>query len=149
MTYKEFTETEDYRYTDGIYAVDENGVNVDGELINDNTEVLSWEKDALGSTEITVRLERPKIELTPGNDYRLPIRDGFLDISISAEPNYPGIDIEYVSENEDENSWTRPRVVVENDNLENELRCLVWADRTSEDFTDYVCLICRNTSSNN
>lgn len=149
MKYKDFVKTENYKYADIIYVVDENGVEVDDDRINDNTEVISWQRCKPSGLEITVRLERPKIELTPGNDYRLPIRDGFLDISISADPNYPGIDIEYVSENEDENSWTRPRVVVENDNSENELRCLVWADRASEDFTDYVCLICPNTSSNN
>ena len=40
------------------------------------------------------------IELDPTKMYAIPIRNGFLDIRVSQDPDYPGLDIEYISDKE-------------------------------------------------
>ena len=86
-----------------------------------------------------------KIVMTPSDTYMLPIKEGYLDITVSTDPNYPGIDMEYVSDHEkdlpDDALYTRPRVLLEvNENI---LRAAIWADPQSEDFStsaDFTCV---------
>ena len=83
-------------------------------------------------------------ELKPGVTYTLPLKNGYLDIRASMDPEYPGLDVEYIKNNENPNDLkTRPRVVIEwpknsthtnNDNL----RCLVWADKNNEDYSQCI-----------
>lgn len=79
------------------------------------------------------------IELEKEKIYGIPLTNGYLRIDVSQDPDYPGIDIEFIS-NEDQNlTKTNPRVIVEEkveDN--NELRVLVWADKNKEDYTDQI-----------
>lgn len=64
---------------------------------------------------------------------------GYLTVDKSADPNYPGFDIEYMSKTETNNvSFTRPRVLVEHDRESDDLRVLVWADPASEDYSDDI-----------
>ena len=85
-----------------------------------------------------------KIVLEADKTYALPIKNGHLNIRVSADPNYPGLDIEYISDKEDdipnEGLRTRPRVLIENN--EGVLRALVWGDPQSEDYTDDVDFTC-------
>ena len=73
-------------------------------------------------------------ELLPGVNYTVPIKDGHLDISVSQDPDYPGVDMEYISDKEekisDDGLYIRPRILVENN--ENVLRAVVWGDYQSD-----------------
>lgn len=58
MTFKEFTETEDYKWSDVVYIVDENGIAPDSEddWLTDDTEVIDWKKTSEpASLEIVVK----------------------------------------------------------------------------------------------
>ena len=83
-------------------------------------------------------------ELLPGVNYTVPIKDGHLDISVSQDPDYPGVDMEYISDKEDKISddglYIRPRILVENN--ENVLRAVVWGDCQSEDYSDEIGFTC-------
>lgn len=88
------------------------------------------------------------IKLDPTKMYAMPIRNGFLDIRVSQDPDYPGLDIEYISDKESElpreEIMTRPRVLIENPNPDEEdikntdLRVLIWGRKDSEDYTDKI-----------
>ena len=78
-------------------------------------------------------------ELQGTERYTLSIKNGYLDISVSQDPNYPGIDIEYVDNDEASMSpQTRPRVLIECPKDTNILRALVWGDPKSEDYSDKI-----------
>lgn len=82
------------------------------------------------------------IQLDPTKTYSIPIKDGHLDISVSQDPNYPGLDVEFVKDNIPEDE-TSPRVLIEApfDETKNEfdnLRVLIWADPKSEDYSDKI-----------
>lgn len=77
--------------------------------------------------------------LEPSKTYKLPIRNGYLDIMVSNDPNYPGLDIEYVSHKD--HMSTNPRVLIENPQPDGEmqnLRVLIWNDPASEDYTEKI-----------
>ena len=75
------------------------------------------------------------ITLDPKETYKLPIKDGYLDIRASQDPDYPGLDIEYIDNKEPNDSpHTRPRVLIECPKDTNTLRALVWGDADSEDY---------------
>ena len=83
--------------------------------------------------------------LQPGEKaYAVPIKDGYLDIAVTTDPNYPGVDIEYISKKENElddnKLYVRPRVLIENN--EGVLRTLIWGDYNSEDYSDDVDFTC-------
>ena len=82
------------------------------------------------------------IELTPGKTYKLPIKNGYLEIIASADPDYPGLDVEYKSDNErnipDNQLHTQPRVLIECPKNTDMLRCLVWGDAKQEDYTECI-----------
>lgn len=67
-------------------------------------------------------------------EVRLP--SSVIDGNISCDPEYPGIDLEYVPpfENE-ENPTTRPRVVMEMPSSTRELSAMIWSDPNSEDYS--------------
>ena len=68
----------------------------------------------------------------------LPIGNGYLDIRASVDPDYPGLDVEFIPDNETDGTYrTRPRVLIERPNGEG-LRVLVWADPRSEDYSDEI-----------
>lgn len=84
------------------------------------------------------------IALDPTKTYGMPIRNGVLRIDISQDPDYPGIDIEFISNTEipDEEIFTRPHVLIEapigEDGKQDNLRTLIWANPKSEDYSDDV-----------
>lgn len=86
-----------------------------------------------------------KILLESGKTYALPIKNGHLDIRVSTDPEYPGLDVEYISDMESETKAdqlrTRPRVLIENN--AGVLRTLVWGNPLSEDYSndiDFTCI---------
>ena len=70
--------------------------------------------------------------------WEIKLPNGTLRITESTDPNYPGVDIEFITpENTDGDVVSRPRVLVEQPIGEN-LRVLVWNDSKSEDYTDEI-----------
>ena len=82
------------------------------------------------------------IELDPTKTYPMKIKNGYLDIRCSQDPEYPGLDIEYISNIENgaprEELYVRPRVLIECPKEDNNLRCLIWGDTGHEDYTDCI-----------
>lgn len=96
-----------------------------------------------------------KAILDPSKVYALPIKKGHLDIRVSTDPNYPGLDVEYISDVEEraiinEDIKSRPRVLIKN--AEDTLRALIWGNPNSEDYSESVefdCLEDRQDESEN
>ena len=65
------------------------------------------------------------------------VPDGKLHTDISVDCNYPGVDIEYIPDNEAEypDETTRPRVLIEKPVDTKQLTAMLWADPTSEDYS--------------
>ena len=83
------------------------------------------------------------ITLESNKIYKLPIKNGYLDIRVSVDPDYPGLDIEYIDNNESkmdfsEDYFTRPRVLIECPKDSNQLRTLVWDNPRSEDYNSEI-----------
>ena len=66
---------------------------------------------------------------------------GVLRATKSSDPEYPGIDIEFIATAEDRSGGkflSRPRVLMEYEIEDDELRAVVWADEKSEDYSDDI-----------
>lgn len=68
------------------------------------------------------------------------VNGGHLIATISQDPYYPGIDIEYVSDKDNGENLSRPRVLVEWPH-DDTLRALIWNDPDNEDYTKEIKLI--------
>lgn len=68
------------------------------------------------------------------------IDGGYLRAEKSYDPDYPGIDIEFISDNEDEFALSRPRVLVEKPTDNGKLRTLIWNNPNSEDYAEEINL---------
>lgn len=69
----------------------------------------------------------------------VPIKSGKLVAKISPDPSYPGIVIEYLNNEEDELSLSRPSVVIEQskeDNPKENIYCYIWNNSQQEDYTE-------------
>jgi hypothetical protein len=62
------------------------------------------------------------------------VKGGVIRATASADPNYPGIDVEFVPDNENEDALSNPRVLVEFPNDEEHPRALIWDDSSKEDY---------------
>ncbi len=79
------------------------------------------------------------IELRSEAIYKMPVKNGYLDIRMSQDPDYPGLDIEYIDDSENkEEAHTRPRVLIECPKESNKLRTLIWGNPKSEDYDTEV-----------
>ena len=75
------------------------------------------------------------VEINKTAIYKLPIKNGYLEIMASQDPNYPGLDIEYIDNAASkEEPHTRPRVLIECPEDTNKLRALIWGNPDSEDY---------------
>ena len=66
------------------------------------------------------------------------LKDGILNAQPSPDPDFPGIDIEFFSHNEDPNTISRPRILFDQDPDTKKLRVLIWNDPTSEDISEII-----------
>lgn len=72
------------------------------------------------------------------NELRVKVEGGTLVATKIADDHYPGIDIEFIPDDEsDDDPITRPRVLFEKPKGE-ALSVMVWADKTSEDYSDKI-----------
>ena len=62
---------------------------------------------------------------------------GIIIARKSTDSNYPGIDVEFVADNENPKNLSRPRVLFES-SKEQGLRALIWDDQNNEDYTNEV-----------
>ena len=68
---------------------------------------------------------------------RISVCGGYLKATVSSDPNYPGIDVEFIPEIENDEMLSNPRVLIEKPEGEN-LRAYVWDCPTQEDYTHQV-----------
>lgn len=66
------------------------------------------------------------------------IQGGHLVATKSQDPDYPGIDVEFVPDSDNGGYASRPRVLFEKPVEDGELRALVWDDKNSEDYTNEI-----------
>lgn len=71
------------------------------------------------------------------NGFLIPIKGGKLDVRVSTDDNYPGVDVEFLSHDDTGSNPSRPRVVVECPKDGN-LRVLIWNDSENEDYTHCI-----------
>lgn len=71
------------------------------------------------------------------NGFLIPVKGGNLDVRVSSDDNYPGVDIEFVSYDDTGATPSRPRVVVEYPKDDN-LRVLIWNNPEDEDYTHCI-----------
>ena len=74
------------------------------------------------------------------NELIVNVNGGHLVATISQDPYYPGIDIEYIADNDSGENLSRPRVLVELPH-DDTLRALIWNDPNDEDYTKEIVLI--------
>ena len=65
--------------------------------------------------------------------------DGHLVASFAQDPEYPGIDVEFIANTESNTILSRPRVLIEQP-INEKLRCLIWNDPKNEDYTEEIDL---------
>lgn len=65
------------------------------------------------------------------------VEGGYLYATISGDLDYPGICVEFVADNENDNMLSRPTVLIEKP-VDDELRVLVWTDEDNEDYTTEI-----------
>lgn len=71
----------------------------------------------------------------------LKVEGGLLRVVVVDDPEYPGVDIGFIPDNEDENDdekiITYPRILLEKPKGE-KLRALIWDDKDSEDYSKKI-----------
>lgn len=65
------------------------------------------------------------------------VPNGRLHTDVSVDSNYPGVDIEYIPDDDAEypDELTRPRVLIEKPVDTKKLTAMLWADLASEDYS--------------
>ena len=66
------------------------------------------------------------------------VKGGVLRATPSMDPEYPGIDVEFIADNDNGENLSRPRILIERPVESGELRALIWDDKNSEDYTKEV-----------
>lgn len=70
-------------------------------------------------------------------EIKVKTKGGYLLATDSGDIDYPGIDIEFIANNENENVLSRPRIVFEYP-TDGKLRVLIWDDKDNEDYTKEI-----------
>jgi hypothetical protein len=71
------------------------------------------------------------------NNLKVKVDGGYLYATISGDTDYPGICVEFVADNENDNIMSRPTVLIEKP-VDDDLRVLVWSDEDDEDYTTEI-----------
>lgn len=80
------------------------------------------------------------------DEIKIKVKNGYIRATPSPDPNYPGIDVEYIADNDTGENMSRPRVLVEypqDDDYDANatLRALIWNNPQSEDYTEEIELL--------
>ena len=65
------------------------------------------------------------------------IEGGILRAIPSMDPNYPGITVEFIADDDTGQELSRPTVMFEKPE-DDALRVIVWGDKNDEDYTDEI-----------
>lgn len=71
------------------------------------------------------------------DNMKVRVDGGYLCATISGDTDYPGICVEFVADNESDDSLSRPTVLIEKPTGD-ELRVLVWSNDDEEDYTTEI-----------
>lgn len=63
---------------------------------------------------------------------------GVFVVSESSDPNYPGIDVEFIADETPEEAVSNPRICFEYSAEERTLQAYAWSDMSNEDYTHKV-----------
>lgn len=70
-------------------------------------------------------------------EIKVRVNGGYIRANASSDPDYPGIDVEFVSDNDVGETLSRPRVLFEKP-VDDNLRALIWDDADDEDYTKEI-----------
>lgn len=70
-------------------------------------------------------------------EIKVRVEGGYIRANASSDPDYPGIDVEFVSDNDVGETLSRPRVLIEKP-VDDNLRALIWDDADNEDYTKEI-----------
>lgn len=70
-------------------------------------------------------------------EIKVKTKGGYLWATDCGDIDYPGIDVEFIANNEDENALSRPRILFEHP-TDGKLRVLIWDDKDNEDYTKEI-----------
>ena len=70
-------------------------------------------------------------------EIKVRVNGGYIRANASSDPDYPGIDVEFVSDNDVGETLSRPRVLIEKP-VDDNLRALIWDDADNEDYTKEI-----------
>jgi len=70
-------------------------------------------------------------------EIKVRVKGGYIRANASSDPDYPGIDVEFVSDNDVGETLSRPRVLFEKP-VDDNLRALIWDDADNEDYTKEI-----------
>ncbi len=70
-------------------------------------------------------------------ELKVKVEGGYLIATKSCEEGYPGIDVEFIADKEDETALSNPRVLFEKP-VDGKLRVLVWSNKAEEDYTTEI-----------
>lgn len=80
-----------------------------------------------------------------GTALTVRVKNGWLVATESPDPDYPGIDVEYIADNDRlkaKDVLSRPRVLIEYPtNGSDSLRALIWNNSHNEDYEESVALL--------
>lgn len=71
------------------------------------------------------------------NEIDVLVEGGYIRANVAQDEDYPGIDVEFVSNKPQEDALSFPRVLFEKPK-DNDLRALIWADPNDEDYSDEI-----------
>lgn len=76
----------------------------------------------------------------------MPLKNGYLDIRVSQNPDYPGLNVTYISDNPYPGARSHPRVTIEtpydvDTGGYNLLRALIWANSKSKKYNYEISLM--------
>ena len=70
-------------------------------------------------------------------ELKVKVNGGYIRATASEDPNYPGIDVEFVADDDVGENLSRPRVLFEKP-IDGDLRALIWADTNDEDYSEEI-----------
>lgn len=86
-------------------------------------------------------MEENKKEIDDIQVITVPVLGGEIRVTVCGDPNYPGVDVEYVADSDEGQNPSRPRVTMEMtmvDEGSSLLRALVWTDPEKEGYTKVI-----------
>ncbi len=70
-------------------------------------------------------------------EIKIKVIGAYIRANASSDSDYPGIDVEFVSDNDVGETFSRPRVLFEKP-VDDNLRALIWDDADNEDYTKEI-----------